>query len=407
MAGRITKRVVDSLKVGDPDHWDSEIPGFGIRVQPSGMRVYILKYRIGKRQRWYTIGRHGLPWTAEEARKEALRLMGDVARGTDPAQQKTSHRQAPMLKEIIGRFIEEYVEPHLRESTRVGYVRHLRKVIEPALGSVLVRELSPAEVSSFHYGLRKTPRQANQAVAILRKLMNQAEKWGYRPLGTNPCAHVDLNAEKKRERFLTDDELYLLGTVLAEEEAKKNLPPQVVRAIKLLVFTGARHNEILKLRWDQVDLDARLIRFKPEDHKTGRKTGAKVLPISLPALGVLEIAPRMLGNPYVIPGEKPGGHFVGLQKCWERVRKVFNEKAKADKLPLDIDDVRIHDLRHSFASAGLNMGHQLKVVGSLLGHTDLSATQRYAHLAKDPMLEAADAVAGKLSSAMSGEGRLG
>jgi integrase len=411
MQTKLNKRTIDSLASADQPYtlWDLEIPGFGIRVMPTGRKSFVLKFVVSGQQRWLTIGRYG-DLTLEEARKIAQAKRGDVAKGEDPTIIIRARKAAPTVAELIVRFIEEHVNTKTRATTAVGYVRYLRKVIEPRLGRLLVRDLTSAEVAKFHHELRNTPRQANQAVAILRKMLNLAEVWGYRPMNTNPCIRIQKNPESKRERYLTDEELNVLGQVLAAAQGDGSVPPQAIVALRLLVLTGARHSEILKLRWDQVDLDRQTITLHADEHKTGKTQGTKTIPLNSPAMDLIRAIPRMLGNPYVISGAKAGSHFVGLQKCWERIKRKAGEheadlvakKKKVKAECVDIEDVRIHDLRHTFASVGVSHGFSLPVVGSLLGHSQPSVTQRYAHLAEDPRANASEEIAGKIAKALKG-----
>lgn len=404
--GKLTKRFIDALSPETRIYtvWDSEIPGFGVRVMPSGQKSFVLKFVANRQQRWITLGRFG-DLTPEEGRKLAQARRGDVAKGLDPSLAIRAHRSAPTIKDLIDRFIEEHVEPKTKASTAVGYVRHLRNVIEPRLGRLLVKEVSSSEVAKFHHVLRETPRQANQSLAILRKMFNCAEIWGYRPISTNPCLHIGKNPENKRERFLQPQELQALGEVLLEAQQKSTLPAPALAAIRLLVFTGARLNEIQELRWSQVDLQRKILTFSAEQHKTGRKTGSKVLPLNSPAIEVLSGLKQVLGNPFVIVGEKPGTHFTALQKVWERLRKRVSEleakkvrdKKKAPGDVVNIEDVRIHDLRHTFASIGVSQGLSLPVVGSLLGHSQPAMTQRYAHILDDPKVTASEGIATKIA----------
>lgn len=410
---KLTKKLVESLVSSDQTYtlWDHEIPGFGVRVMTSGHKSFVLKCLVNRQQRWMTLGRFG-DITLEEARKMATSKRGDIAKGIDPTQENRAMRTAPTVKELIDRFIEQHVVPKTRETTARGYIRYLRTVIEPRLGRLLVRAVTPAEVSKFHHDLRETPRQANQAVAILRKMFHEAEIWGYRPISSNPCVLVQKNPESKRERYLSTQELAVLGEVLAKAESEEFIPLQAVTALRLLIFTGARHGEILQLRWDQVDPERKLLIFGAEQHKTGRKSGTKTLPLNGPAFELLKATPRVLGNPHVIPGLKPGSHFIGLQKCWERVRDKVDEieaerVEKKERVPgevVSIQDVRIHDLRHTFASVGVSHGLSLPVMGSLLGHSQPSMTQRYAHLADDPRSEASEQVGERLAEAL-GKGK--
>lgn len=411
---KLTKRIIESL-IPDAQAftvWDQEVRRFGVRVMPSGQKSFVLKFTINRQQRWITLGRFG-ELTLEEGRKLALIRLGEVVKGVDPSVEIRGQKTAPTVRELIDRFLEEHVIPKTRETTAKGYTRFLRNVIQPRLGRLLVKEVSPAEIAKFHHDLRETPRQANQAVAILRKMFNLAEVWKYRPLSTNPCLHIQKNPEEKRERYLSDTELQALGEALVEAEDKGTIPAAALAAIRLLILTGTRHSEILKLRWNQVDLQKNCLLFRADEHKAGRRTGAKTIPLNQPALDVLASLPKALGNPYVIQGLHPGSHFVGLQKVWERVRQRVSameaekvgKKEKRKEDVVNIEDVRIHDLRHTFASVGVSQGFSLPTIGSLLGHSQPSVTQRYAHLDANPRAKASEEIAAKISGELFGKPR--
>jgi integrase len=233
--------------------------------------------------------------------------------------------------------------------------------------------------------MQATPAAANRFLNLLSHMFNTAEDWGLRAENSNPCRRIKKYEEKARERFLSPSELARLGAALAEAEARGE-SIYTVAALRLLILTGARLSEILTLRWEWVDVPARLIRLADS------KTGAKTIALSAPALAALESIPRQQGNPYVICGRNAGEHLVNLQKPWRRIRKAAG-----------LDDVRIHDLRHSFASVAVAGGMSLPLIGSLLGHTQPATTARYAHLADDPRLAAADAVAATIAARLSGE----
>ena len=201
---------------------------------------------------------------------------------------------------------------------------------------------------------------------MVRKMFNLAEAWGLRKDGGNPCRFVQKFKEKKRERFLTDEEFHRLGQVLNEIEADGSETLAAVTAVRLLMLTGCRLSEIQTLRWEDVNLEAAEIRLRDG------KTGARMVPLSGAAVSVLSALPRPNDNPWVIVGKKPGAHLTDLQHPWRRIR------ARAD-----LDDVRIHDLRHSFASHALALGESLPMIGKLLGHTQVQTTARYAHLANE------------------------
>ena len=216
-------------------------------------------------------------------------------------------------------------------------------------------------------------------------MFNLAEVWGLRPDGSNPCLHVKKYPEQKRERFLSPEEFAALGKALREVEADGSETQSAVDATRLLMLTGGRLSEIMTLKWDYVDLKARELRL-PDS-----KTGAKIVHFGKTASDVLKGIEKLEDNPYVITGKKQGSRLNDLQHPWRRIR------AKAG-----LDDVRIHDLRHSYASGALALGESLPMIGKLLGHTQVQTTARYAHLANDPVKAAAGRVSDTIGAAMLG-----
>jgi integrase len=387
MRGKITKRSVDALKAAadgaEAVLWDTELRGFGARVQRGGAKSYVLHYRAGGGRgaplRKLTIGRHGSPWTPETARKEAKTLLGIIEDGADPAADKMARREAPTITELAERFLAEHAEAKRKGSTAAEYKRLLDKIILPALGKRKVADVTRADMTKLHHASRAAPYQANRVLAVLSKIFNLAERWGLRADGSNPCRHVEKFAERKRERMLSPAELARLGDALAAHDGS----PYAVAAVKLLVFTGARLGEVLGLKWEWIDFE------RGEARLPDSKTGAKTLHLPPPALAVLVGLPRLDGNPYVIAGAKEGAALVNLEKPWRAIRK-----------PAGLDDVRLHDLRHAFASVAASSGMGLPIIGKMLGHTQAATTARYAHLASDPVKAAAAAVAGKIAAAM-------
>jgi integrase len=388
MEGKITKRAVDQLSAGNV-LWDTEVKGFGIRCRQSAAKKYILKMRVGGRQRWITIGRHGSPWTADGARAEAIRLLGLKASGKDPASARDRQKGVITVAELGGRFLRDYVPQHCKPRTAYEYRRAVELFINPALGRHRISDVLRADVAGFHHDLRDRPYQANRALGVLSKMMNLAEEWGLRPDGSNPCRHVKKYRELKRERYLTREELRRLGEVLSVAQADETESPFVLAAIGLLVMTGARLTEILTLKWEHVDLANRVLRLSDS------KTGAKPIYLNDPAMRLLRGMPRMQDNPFVIPGKVTGARLINLQKAWRRIRTKAN-----------LSDVRIHDLRHSFASVAVGTGMSLPMIGKLLGHTQPVTTARYAHLAADPLRAASDQVGAEISAAMNGKKRV-
>lgn len=376
---KITKTLVDALT---PDElaWDAEVKGFGIRCQRRD-RVYVLKYRVSGRQRWYTIGKHGSPWTPDTARREAKRILGLVAEGRDPADKKKTDRSAPTVAGLAERFLADHVAAKTKARTGIEYRRLVERIVMPELGRLKVDNVVSSDIERLHLQYRATPYQANRLLALLSKMFNWAGRRGDR----NPCIGIQRFAEHKRRRYLSSAELSRLGTALGQAEAERFTSPFVVAAIRLLIFTGARLSEILTLRWDQVDLERGWLNLADS------KTGAKTVYLNAAARRLLSSLPHLADNPFVVPGERQGRHLVNLEKPWRRIRDLAN-----------LPDVRLHDLRHSFASVGAGAGFGLPIIGALLGHTQAATTQRYAHLAADPLQHAADLIGQRLEEAIHG-----
>jgi integrase len=367
---------------------DTTLVGFEARARPGpdGVTVaYSVRYRAGSGRKApmqrVTIGKHGSPWTPETARAQARRLLGQVAHGKDPARDKAEEKTAPTVAALAEHFMAEHTVAKRKGSTAAEYERLLDKIILPTLGRRKVAEVTRADVAKLHHTNRAAPYQANRALAVLSKMFTLAEQWGLRPDGTNPCRHVERFAERKRERMLSPVELARLGDALAAYDGS----PHCAAAIKLLVFTGARLGEILGLRWQWIDFE------RGEARLPDSKTGAKTIHLPPPALAVLADLPRVDGNPFVIVGGVAGAALVNLEKPWRAIREAAG-----------IEDVRLHDLRHAFASVAAASGMGLPIIGKMLGHTQAQTTQRYAHLASDPVKSAAAAVASKIASAMAG-----
>ncbi len=384
MADRISKRRVDASMPGTVI-WDGDIPGFGLRTTKSGAKSYVLKYRLRGVQRWLTIGRHGAPWTPVEARRAAKMMLGNIQAGQDPALERSEDRTSVTLSMFSERYLEEYAKPHKKASSVVDDEGNLKNHILPALGRLRVKDIAREDVARFHMSMKEKPYAANRCRALLAHMFKKAEAWGVRPDGSNPTTHVEKFKEKARDRFLSMREIMRLGRALRVVERAGRRPYEVA-AIRLLFFTGARLSEILTLKWDYVDHEMRVARL-PDS-----KTGAKTIVLPAPALAVISSLPRQEENPYVICGWKEGAHLVNLQKPWQRIRKAAL-----------IPDVRLHDLRHSFASVAAASGMSLPLIGSLLGHSQVQTTARYAHLSDDPRLAAAETIGSTIAASMSGK----
>jgi integrase len=381
---KLTKRVVDAADIKETEHfiWDGELPGFGLRVLPSGRKRYVVQYRAGRRSRRISLGPSSV-LTCEQARTRAIGIIAATRNGEDPAAKRDAERRAITVKELGDRFDREHIALRLKASTAKGYRRMLERVVIPALGRHRVTEVTRADVAKIHHDLRHIPYDANRSLEIISKMFNLAEMWGLRPDGSNPRKHIKKYPEEKRERFLSPAELRRVGEVLREMEGEGiELPPSIAAA-RLLILTGCRLGEIMTLQWEHVDILGKALRL-PDS-----KTGAKVVHLGQPAVEILEKIERVEGNPWVIVGTKPGARLTDLQPFWQRVR------ARAG-----LKDVRIHDLRHTFASTAVAAGQGLPMIGKLLGHTQVQTTARYAHLAADPVKVAADNVAAEISACL-------
>lgn len=346
-ARKLTKRIVDRAVPADREYtvWDSEVSGFGLRVYPTGRKVYVLKYRVnGGRSgtiRKPVVGTHG-DLTVDQARGIARDWAAEIRRGNDPSADRQRDRAAPKMTDLFIRYLEEHARPHKKPASVANDERIIDKRLKPAFGRRKVAEVTRAHISEFHRSLAETPYEANRALALLSKMFNLAELWDMRPDGSNPCRHVRKYREEKRERFLSQQELARLGAALGSANTGEILTNKgaavsrfAIAAIRLLVFTGARRGEILTLRWEYVNFDAARLEL-PDS-----KTGAKFVHLPPPALAVLRDLEPVEGNPFVIVGGKPGAHLINIRDAWHAIR----EAAK-------LDGLRIHDLRHSFASVG-------------------------------------------------------
>jgi integrase len=409
---RITKRTVDALRPQASEYavWDAKLPGFGVRVRPSGAMSYVVVYRAGSGRgapvRRYTIASVGKT-APEAARRRAQAILGAVAHGQDPAGEKATEGGTLTISALSDRFMSEHVEQKRKPGTAVFYRHLLDKVIRPQLGATKADKLTRAQVARLHGSLRETPFQANRVLAVIGSMYAFAARCGVVPEGLNPARCIEQFKEHRRERFLTGEELVRLGSAIREAETKgipwdvdeggpkaKHLPKATNRftrigssaaaAIRLLLFTGCRLREILHLKWEQVDLERGLL-FLP-DSKTSRKT----VILNAPALAVLSGLDRI--GPYVVPGDDPEKPRADLKRPWDAVAK----RAR-------LSGVRLHDLRHTYASFGAGGGLGLPIIGRLLGHTQASTTQRYAHLDADPLRRASEAIGGRIAAALDGK----
>jgi integrase len=405
---RITKRVVDSLKATDKDYvaWDADLPGFGVRVRPSGAKSFIAVYRAGSGRkaplRKLTIASVA-KITAEEARAQAKKAIGAAAGGADPAGSKSIERKTLTIADLIDTFLSDHVEAKRKLGTQGHYRDILNRIVRPEIGTAKADKVRRADISRLHLKWKKTPYQANRILAVVGSMYAFGGKRGLVPEIINPARGIEKFPEQGRERFLSSGELEKLGAALrlAEtdgipwriDEGKptaKHIPkkarrtvidPLAAGALRLLLFSGCRLREILHLKWQEVDMERGLLFLS--DSKTGRKT----IVLNAPALAVLAGLPRV--GSYVIPGDNAEMPRTDLKRPWTMVTRQAG-----------LDGLRIHDLRHSFASFGAGGGMGLPIVGKLLGHANATTTARYAHLDADPLRRASNAIASTIAAAM-------
>ena len=383
----LSSRTVERLKVErDTVFWDQELTGFGVRVYPTGGKVYVAQARGPGGPKRVTVGRHGV-LGAEQARQRAALIIAWVKAGETPVPEPMAARHVggPTVGELAERFLEEYAAVRYKPGTMAWTRTMVRRHIVPEFGKVALEAVGRTQVMELHHRLYESPSTANMVVRTLSLMYRLAAGWGVVPEGCNPCRSVVRYPDHKRERFLTDEEFIRLGRVLDEAGTRGGVSPSAVAALRLLMLTGCRKSEILTLRWEHVALDAGELRLPHA------KTGARVVPLSPSAVKVLDALPRAPGYPWVIPGRQPGTHMRALGDAWEVIRTRA-----------ELKDVRIHDLRHSFASRALALGESLPMIGKLLGHSQVETTARYAHLARDSVHESAARIADSLAADLLG-----
>ena len=381
----ISSRAVDRVAVEkDTVFWDREVTGFGVRVYASGGKVYVAQARGPDGPKRVTVGRHGVIG-AEEARRRASLIIARIRAGEEPVPEPLAAKLAngPKVAQLAARYMAEHVAVRCKANTERTFRSLLDRHVLPALGKVPVAAVGREEALEFHEALAGLPTTANMAVKMLSHMFAMAESWGLVAQGTNPWRFVTRYPTGRRERFLTDTEYERLGRVLEDAERGARgggASAPAVAALRLLMLTGCRKEEILALKWDDIDLKARELRL------ADGKTGARTVSLASEAVEVLEGIPRVTGVPWVISGKRAGTRMRKLDDAWLRLR------ARAG-----LEDVRIHDLRHSYASRALALGESLTMIGRLLGHREIETTARYAHLARDSVNEAAARVADSIA----------
>jgi integrase len=419
----LTKRVLDAVKPTAKDYqiWDTKIRGLGARIYPSGAKSFILQYRnAAGRTRKVALGGYGA-LTVDKARENAVKLLGAILDGRDPSQEKRERRHALTVGQLADLYLREgsVEKPNKKLSSWETDRSNIDRHIKPLLGARLARGLTKVDVARFQSDVaagktaldEKTgPRGraivrggkgiASRALSVLSAMMTFGEGRGI--VASNPTKGVEPFRGRKKERFLTDTEVGILGEALVEMEGDRSLNWVASAAIKLLLLTGARRGEILALRWEEVDTERGCLRLQDS------KTGAKVIRLAAAALSLLAALPR--SSPWVLPAAKGSGHYVGLPKHWDAVRERANaiarNRAEREGQSLEgtpgFDNIRLHDLRHSFASFAVQSGGSLYLVGKVLGHKQSRTTEIYAHASDEPLLATAELAARRIARALNG-----
>jgi integrase len=410
---KLTKRAVDALQSDGNEVriWDTDVRGFGVRCRGLGGKYYFLKYRLPNcRQRWATIGRHGSPWTVETARKEARRLLGQIVDGEDPVETKAIERTDLTISQLCGLYLTQPViitnRGTEKKASSLAIDRsNIERHIKPLLGRIRLRALTRGDVEKFQQDVaagkskadfKTKPRgraivsggkgTAARSLAVLGTVLSFAVTRGLRP--DNPARGVRLFAHQRRERFLSFAEITRIGEALSKLQ-EEGVNAAAIAAIRLLMLTGCRRGEIIGLCWKWIDFERRCLRL-PDS-----KTGAKTVPLGDPAIELLRSLPVIAGCPFVFPASRGDRHIVGLPSVWEKLIELT-----------ELQGLRLHDLRHSFASVAISSGESLYVVGKILGHRQARTTEIYAHLADDPVRAAADRAARKIQEALGPRARL-
>jgi integrase len=415
---KITKRVVDGAVPptnGEARIWDTDVKGFMLRIYPTGRKVYAIKCRVGRVQSIHTIGEQGSPWTPDEARKAALEALGRARRGEDPNAERKAAKAALTVSDLIDRYLTDgpATKPAKRPSSWVSDGSNLNRHIRPLIGTKVADHVTKGEAARAIRDImdgktladvRTGPRgraRVTGGEGAARRTRNVAAAmfaWGMEHglCKTNPFAGTTLATAPVRERFLTKDEAIALLSATSRLESAGNIADAFADALRLLLLTGARKTEILGLRWAEVDFERKLLTLTPQRRKAGGRTGIRRIQLSPPAIEILTRRqkkvkadverPKRQGQlpdvgGFVFPATRGARHAVGLRKVFQRVCAEAN-----------LENVRIHDLRHSFASFAVADGASLFLVGKLLGHATSRTTERYAHLSGHPLQEAVDSI---------------
>jgi integrase len=373
---RLTDSSVRQLPVpatGNKAYFDDRLPGFGCRVTAAGYRSFFLNYTSRGRERRFTIG-STVEWKAAAARAEAARLKDQLrVNGADPLAELRAERADPLVSDLCARYEEQHI-PKKRYRSGLEDKAMIASYVIPHLGTLRVAEVSFSDVDGLHRKITKrgTPARANRVASLLSKMFSLAKRWGWRT--DNPVKGIEKNHEEPRSRYLSGAEIARLTEALAAHPDQ-----QAANVVRLLLLTGARRNEVLTMTWSQLDAEGR-VWTKPSAHTKQKKVHR--VPLSAPARLLLSElrAGAAEVETYVFPSPtRPGAHRENVKRAWREVCQTAG-----------LEGVRLHDLRHCYASILVSAGNSLPTIGALLGHTQPQTTARYAHLADDPLLAATE-----------------
>ncbi|OYX32228.1 MAG: integrase [Brevundimonas subvibrioides] len=387
---KLTKTAADAATAGKEPYElrDTMIPGFLLKVTPTGRKIFMVAYVAANGQRRKpAIGRFG-EITVEQARSIAQDWLADVRKGNDPSAERSAARQAPTVKELFDRFMEDYSESRNKPSTVKSNRGYGKLYIVPHLGQMKAPDVTRADIANLMKKMSKTPTNANRVLAAVRKMFNMAEVWGMRTDGSNPCRHIPKFPERGKTRLITDAELKRLYAYLDKAETEGLEHPFILLAVRLQFEFAARMSEILQLEWAWVDLDNRRIEW-PDS-----KTGGMSKPMSAEAVRLFETAPRFEVSPFVCPSifdpnlpMSKHTYYLGWKRVLERA---------------GVPHIGTHGIRHRSATDIANSGVPVKVGMALTAHKTVTMFMRYVHTEDDPIRAAAETVAQRRQNLIGG-----
>jgi integrase len=388
---RLTEAFVQSLEPTGRDRFvfDERQPGFAVRVTPIGTKLFVVQARVGGKKRRHTVG-VSPKMTVATARENALQILADMRRGLDPVLERKARRQAAAANEttisqLSEKWITDYVRPKLKPRTVEDYERLLSQHILPSVGRLSVARIERDNIVQLHVSMARTPRRANYVIATLRALINFGIDLGLRPPASNPARRIKMYREQARERFLSELEIAKAADAIEQAERAGKIGPHGAAGLRLALFTGARSGEITAIQWSHVDWGRKLIRLP--DSKTN---DPRTIHLSDAAIEIIKTVPRI--GKFVIAGAKPDEPYKNLGRAWIVAREYAG-----------LQDCRLHDLRHSYASLAAGRGVSLQMIGKLLGHKVAATTQRYAHLARDAVSAVNDDLGAAMQQAISNQ----